>query len=86
MLRPLVYLSPHWLAYREFHPRGQSVKTEIYKPALQCLGIALCRHQPEKWHISNWILHRDNSAHKSVTENKFLVKQHFITPTPSILP
>jgi len=75
------------LVRHEFVPRGQTVNKEFYKTVLQCLRDAVRRHCPEKWCSDNWILHHDNApAHRALTTNEFLVKQHSVTPTPSLLP
>jgi len=64
------------------------VSKEFHKTVLQRLRGAVCRHRPEKWHSSNWILHHDNApAHRAVTTNEFLAKHNLSSlPHPPYSP
>jgi len=76
------------LVLHDYVTRGQMVNKEFYKTVLQCLHDTVCRHHPEKWHSSNWILHHDKApAHRTVTTKEFLVKHNILSlPYPPYSP
>jgi hypothetical protein len=84
----IAFFDIYGLVYHEYVRRGQTVNKEFHKTVLQRLCDAVCRHCPEKWCSSSWILHHDNApAYRAVTTNEFLAKHNLLSlPHPPYSP